>query len=230
MNSLINNIIKRRVLITGASRGIGQAIAKRFETESVELITPSRKELDLSSLDSVKSYLKSGKAGAVDVLVNVAGINKINSIDKILLEDWQETLTTNLTAVFLLTQGLAPSMVAKNWGRIVNVSSIYGVLSRPGRAAYSASKAGLNGFTKAAALEYGPHGILVNAVCPGFVETALTRKNNTESQLQELASQTALKRMAMPSEIAEFVAYLCSDKNTYITGQALMIDGGFSAQ
>ncbi|MGK5090077.1 SDR family NAD(P)-dependent oxidoreductase [Bdellovibrionota bacterium FG-2] len=226
--------MKKRVLITGASRGIGRAIAERFAkgegAEGVELITPARADLDLSNVDSVKAYIKSGAAGAIDVLVNVAGINKINSIDKITLEDWQETLTTNLTSVFVLTQALAPSMVAKKWGRIVNISSLYGVLSRPGRAAYSASKSGLNGFTRAAALEYGPYGVLVNSVCPGFVETELTRKNNTEAQLKELASQTALKRMAQPQEIAELVAFLCSEKNTYLTGQSLLIDGGFSCQ
>lgn len=222
--------MKRRVLITGAARGIGKSIAEQFSNAGFELVTPTRQELDLASTDSVQAYLRKNASLEIDVLVNNAGENKINSLQDMPLEDWQRILTVNLTSVFLLTQGFAPGMMKRRWGRIVNVSTIYSHLARPGRAAYSASKSGLNGLTRTAALEYGEQGVLVNAVCPGFVETELTRKNNSEEKIRELASQTALKRMAQPDEIARFTYFLGSELNTYITGQTLTIDGGFSIQ
>lgn len=222
--------MKRTALITGASRGIGNAVARRFKKAGVRVITPAREELDLASSDSVKRYLSGNRLPHVDILVNNAAESVVRRIPEIPLEEWQRILTVNLTSAFLLIQGLAPKMARRNWGRIVNVSSCYSFLSREGRASYSASKGGLNSLTRTAALEFGPRNVLVNALCPGFVLTDLTRKNNPPAVRAELARQTALGRLAGPQEIAETILFLCSEGNTYITGQMIVADGGFSCR
>mgnify|MGYP001586845631 FL=1 len=214
-------------LVTGGSRGSGQAVVHRFREEGIHVVAPTRQELDLASPESIRDYVQTLQDIEIDILVNNAADNIVNLIPDITLEDWQRMLTINLTSAFLLIQAVATQMRRKKWGRIVNVSSCYSFLSREGRAAYSASKGGLNSFTRTAALEYGPDNILVNSVCPGFVLTDLTRRNNTQTELADLAQQTALKRLAEPSEIAELIYFLCSEENTYITGQAVVIDGGF---
>jgi len=218
----------RTALITGASRGLGNAIAERFAAAGMRVVTPSREEMDLASADSIRAWLQ--RAPEIDVLVNNAGENKINEIEAIALADWERILTTNLTAAFLLMQHYGPRLAARGWGRIVNISSCYGFLSRAGRGAYSASKGGLNAITRTAALEFGPHNVLVNAIAPGFVETEMTRRNNSPEQIAQLAAQTALGRLAQPAEIAELACFLASEQNSYITGQVVVIDGGFSCQ
>ena len=121
-------------------------------------------------------------------------------------------------------------MVQQGWGRIVNLSSCYSLVSRIGRAAYSSTKSGLNALTRTAALEYAEYNILVNAVGPGFVETDLTHQNNTPEQIQAICQQIPVKRLGRPEEVAELVFYLGTDQNSYITGQLIIIDGGFLAQ
>jgi 3-oxoacyl-[acyl-carrier protein] reductase len=138
--------------------------------------------------------------------------------------------TINLTAPFLLTKFVLRQMIAQKWGRIVNISSAYSVISRIGRGGYGVTKAGISSLTRTAALEYAAYNILVNAVAPGFVETDLTRKNNSPEQIDILRQQIPLKRLATPQEIAEFVFRLGSEQNTYITGQTIFIDGGFMSQ
>lgn len=218
------------MLITGASRGIGEAIVQRYASGGFRLLTPSREEMDLSSAESVRLFLERHGDEPVDVLVNNAGENKVNAFEEIALGDWERILSTNLTAAFLLMQHYAPRMAGRGWGRIVNVSSAYSFLARPGRAAYAASKGALNGITRTAALEYGSRGVLVNAIAPGFVETEMTSRNNPPDVIAGLAAQTALGRLAQPAEIAQAAYFLGSDENTYITGQVLVIDGGFSIQ
>ncbi|MBI3534358.1 MAG: SDR family oxidoreductase, partial [Deltaproteobacteria bacterium] len=200
--------MSRQVFITGASRGIGKAIANKLKDENLTVIAPSRHDLDLSDISSVQAYLKENVNLTADILINNAGENIINTIPKTNIEDWQRMLTINLSAAFLLLQFFATKMANKGWGRIINISSCYGIVSREGRAAYSASKTGLIGLTRTAAIEFGKHGVLINAVCPGFIETDLTRKNNTEEQLKILSQQTALQRLALPHEIAEFISFL----------------------
>ncbi len=139
-------------------------------------------------------------------------------------------MNVNLTAPFLLTQAVAPGMKARGWGRIVNISSCYSLVSRVGRMAYTASKSGLNGLTQSAAVELAPHNILVNAICPGFVETDMTRQNNNPAQIAALLAQVPMGRLAQPEEIATLVAFLVSERNTYLTGQCIPIDGGFLCQ
>lgn len=221
-------MIKHSILVTGGSRGIGKAIARRYRDAGHDVLTPSRDELNLASIESISKYEETGNY-KVDILINNAGENIINSIADISLDNWWRTLTVNLTAPFLLFQKTSPYMVRKKWGRVVNISSIYSLISREGRAAYSASKAGLNGFTRTSALEYAKHGILVNSVCPGFVDTDLTRQNNSLEQIQELVNQVPLKKLALPEDIADFVYFLGSEQNRFITGQVIPIDGGFTS-
>ena len=165
-----------------------------------------------------------------DVVINNAAENLIFTLDKLSLDDWQRMQTINVTTPFLLIQHFAAGMARKGWGRIVNISSIYSLVSRPGRGAYAASKAGINGLTRTAALEFAESGILVNAVCPGFIETDLTRQNNTPAQIEVLRQQVPLKRLGAPEDVASIVFYLGSEQNTFITGQSVVADGGFLAQ
>jgi len=221
--------MSQAAFITGSSRGIGLATANRFREAGFEVIAPSRRELDLASLDSIENYL-SRKGLKADILINNAAENLIFTLDQLSLPDWQRMQTVNLTAPFLLMKYFARLMARKGWGRIVNISSIYSLVSRPGRAAYAASKAGLNGLTRTAALEHAEAGVLVNAVCPGFVETDLTRQNNTPAQIEVLRQQVPLKRLGVPDDIASLAFYLGSEQNTFITGQTIVADGGFMAQ
>jgi NAD(P)-dependent dehydrogenase (short-subunit alcohol dehydrogenase family) len=216
----------KTALITGASRGIGAAIATRLQDEGLRVISPSSKVLDLSSTISIDTYL-SQVTDPIDILINNAGINRLGSIDEISGKDFEEVIQVNLLGHFRLTQGLIKGMKARRYGRIVNISSIWSYVSRERRVTYSAAKAGLNGLTRALALELAPYDILVNAVAPGYVNTDLTKKNNTPEALERIAEEIPLGRLGEPSEIAECVAFLCSPKNSYMTGQVIVLDGGY---
>jgi len=220
--------VKNRVaLITGASRGIGSAIADYFLKEGAKVLAPSHKELDLSSDESVDDYLVSLNE-EVDIIVNNAGINPLGDITELKDPDIEDTLRINLISPMRLIRGLVKPMINKKYGRIVNISSIWGSVSKPRRLIYSASKAGLNAITGALAVELSQHNILTNAVAPGFVNTELTKQNNTEDELKAIASNLPIGRLAEPEEIAGVVTFLCSSKNTFITGQVILADGGFS--
>ena len=220
----------RRVLITGGSRGIGKAITQCYLNAGHEVILPGRDELDLASETSVNEFIVANQEKEFDVLINNAAENRISPIKDLPTAAWQRMLMINLTAPFLLTKMVTPHMVQQGWGRIVNLSSCYSLVSRIGRAAYSSTKSGLNALTRTAALEYAENNVLVNAVCPGFVETDLTHQNNNPEQIQALCQQIPLKRLGKPEEVADMVFYLGSDRNSYITGQIIIIDGGFLAQ
>jgi NAD(P)-dependent dehydrogenase (short-subunit alcohol dehydrogenase family) len=220
----------RRVLITGGSRGIGRALVDRYAAAGYEVIAPTRQELDLATSAAISTYFSQPDRRAVDVLINNAGENRIKAIEALTPDEWQRMLMINLTAPFMLIQQVAPYMARQGWGRIVNISSIYSQVSRAGRSAYGASKAGLNSLTRTAALEYAEHGVLVNAVCPGFIETDLTHQNNTPAQIEMLKQQVPLKRLGTPAEVAELVFHLGSAMNTFQTGQLYVIDGGFLVQ
>jgi 3-oxoacyl-[acyl-carrier protein] reductase len=222
----VNNPAGRRVFITGAGRGIGRAIQECYLRHGWEVIAPARQELDLSSPAAVTTFLERERL-TVDVLINNAAENKIGPLDGLTPADWERSVAVNLTAPLLLMQNAARHMCAQGWGRIVNISSCFSLVSRAGRGPYSATKSGLNGLTRTAALEYAPHNVLVNAVCPGFVATDLTRQNNSPEQIAELCNRIPLGRLAEPAEIADYVYFLGSDQNTYITGQTAVIDGGF---
>ena len=218
---------QKTALVTGASRGIGKAIAEQLKKDRVRLVVPSRNELDLLSNHSIDLYLKSVNE-PVDILVNDAGINRLGDFTSYSDADLDDTLQINLIAPVRLTRGLVPGMMQRKYGRIVNISSIWSVISRPGRLIYSVSKTGLNAFTRSLAVEVAPYNILVNAVAPGYVNTELTRQNNTELDLSDIRKMIPMQRLAEPEEIARLVAFLCSEENSYLTGQCLVIDGGYT--
>jgi NAD(P)-dependent dehydrogenase (short-subunit alcohol dehydrogenase family) len=218
---------QRTALVTGASRGIGKAIADQLRTDEVRLLAPSRRELDLLSDRSIDLFLQALDE-PVDILVNDAGINRLGDFTVFSDADLEDTIRINLVAPIRLTRGLIPGMMRRKYGRIVNMSSIWSVVSKPSRLTYSVSKSGLNAFTRSLAVEVAPYNILVNAVAPGYVNTELTQQNNTEQDLQNIRKTIPMQRLAEPEEIARLVTFLCSEQNTYLTGQCLLIDGGYT--
>lgn len=219
--------MQRTALITGAARGIGLAIAELFRQEGIRVIAPTRGEMDLSSPDSIKKYV-ANLPGPVHILVNNAGINPISPLTMLQDRDIEETLQVNLRAPLLLMRLLLPGMVENRYGRVLNISSIWSQVAKPGRGIYAATKSALNALTRTAAVEVAPYQVLVNALAPGFVNTELTRKNNSPEELAKIAQGLPLQRLADPGEIAELAYFLCSDKNTFMTGQTLFADGGFT--
>jgi 3-oxoacyl-[acyl-carrier protein] reductase len=217
----------RVALVTGASRGIGLAIATRFKTDGYEVLTPTRAELDLSNQASIEEFLRTRKQD-IDILVNDAGINRVALLDKIQSADLEATLQISLLAPFRLIQALTPGMCARGYGRIVNISSIWSMVSRAGRTTYTISKTALNGMTRSLAIELASYNVMINAVAPGYVLTDLTRQNNSPEEIERISQTIPAHRMAAPEEIANVVSFLCSEQNSYMTGQTVLVDGGYS--
>ncbi len=218
----------KNILITGASKGIGKAIHNALVTQGYNCITPSRKELDISDSQSIK-YFFSHCDVQIDGLVNNAGINIIGNIESLVDDNIHTMINTNLIGPLLLIQYVTKNMKEKNYGKIVNISSIWGVRSKEERTLYSATKFGLNGITKSLARELGPYNILVNSVAPGYVNTEMTQTNVPLDEQEKIKESIPLKRFAQPDEIAKLVVFLISDNNSYITGQTIIADGGFLA-
>ncbi|OPY81375.1 MAG: 3-oxoacyl-(acyl-carrier-protein) reductase FabG [Syntrophorhabdus sp. PtaU1.Bin153] len=218
---------KKTAMITGGSRGIGLAIRERFDREGINIVAPTRKELDLLSVSSIDAYV-STLGQPIDILINNAGINNIQPLAEVDDNNIQAAMQINLLAPFRLARALAPTMKERGYGRIVNISSVWAIVTKTGRAPYSMAKAGLGGMTRALAVELAPYNILVNAVAPGYVDTELTRQNNTDDQIEGIKKLIPMGRLAAPEEIAEVVAFLATEKNSYITGQLIVVDGGFT--
>ncbi|MEI6309227.1 MAG: SDR family oxidoreductase [bacterium] len=216
-------------LVTGGSRGIGEAISQKLEASSIRVFSPSRSELDLSSSSSIETFLAAFRE-PVDILVNNAGINLLADCNDSTNEVFQQTLQINLLAPLQLIRSIAPSMAQRRFGRIVNISSIWSTITKPRRLPYTTSKSALNGLTRAIAIEFAPYNVLVNAVAPGYVNTELTRQNNSPEEIDTIRKNIPIQRLAEPSEIAEVVEFLCSARNTYICGQVLFVDGGYTCQ
>ncbi len=220
--------MSKKILITGGSKGIGQAIKIELEAKGFECIAPSSTELDLSDLHSIESYL-SALNDDIYGLVNNAGINILADIVSIDIANFETMMRVNVEAPLKLIQHVIHGMKRNNRGRIVNISSIWGVRSKERRTLYSITKFGINGMTKALARELGEFNILVNSVAPGYVNTELTQKNVPTLEQEKIKKEIPLGRFAEPSEIAKVVAFLISDDNAYITGQTIITDGGFLA-
>ncbi len=230
----------RKALVTGGTRGIGAAIAARLHDEGAEVtVVGSRpredvdgrfayEAVDFCDRAAVDAFAERVQDTGFDVLVNCAGINKIFPFADIPPEVFDEIQQVNVRAPFRLCQAVLPGMKAAGWGRNVNISSIFGHVTRAQRASYSTSKFGLNGMTCALAVEVAEHGILANCVGPGFIDTELTRRVLGEDGIAELRDQVPMKRLGKPDEIAHLVCWLSGPENTYLTGQNIICDGGFT--
>ncbi len=220
---------RRSVLLIGASGGIGSAIQSDLQEHGWEIVAPSRVDLDLSDPDSIVQFVESFEYEIPEAIVFAAGINKPRSLNDTSLDDWSEMMMVNLTSFMLILRYFCPKMGQRGHGKVVAISSSYALVSRPGRSAYSAAKAGLESLVRSAAIEFATSGILVNCVSPGFVDTPLTARNNSSDALAKIVSEIPIGRLGTGSEIAHLVRYLISEENTYITGQRVQIDGGFLA-
>jgi len=207
-----------RIFITGGSRGIGSDICEIFKKFGHEVIAPTREELDLSQ---PFSFIPD----KIDILINNAGINIIDSIFE--GENYEEMMTVNYFSPLRLFKLCLPHMKKQNYGRVVNIGSVWVDYAKPGRSSYSASKNALHSLTKAITAEYGTYNILANTVSPGFFITDMTFQNNTEEDLKDLRSKIPLGRLGYTNEVADLVYYL-SVNNSYISGQNIVIDGGYS--
>lgn len=220
----------KTALVTGGSRGIGRKICEQLEREGYKVYAPARMELDLSDSTSVEKFVGSHSSDIYEVIVNNAGINDINDIENVTDDEIERAMQINLISPMKLLRAFVPGMKEQQYGRIVNISSIWGIVSKRGRVVYSATKHGIHGITKTLAVELAEYNILVNTVCPGFTLTELTRKNNTPEQIAAISEEIPIKRMAEPEEIADAVCYLISVRNTYLTGQLIAVDGGYTSR
>ncbi|SFQ26025.1 3-oxoacyl-[acyl-carrier protein] reductase [Roseivivax halotolerans] len=237
----------KTALITGASGGIGGEIARALYNAGASVgLSGTREEplqrlaeelgerahvlpCNLSDAEAVTALPKQAAEamGGVDILVNNAGITRDNIFMRMSDEEWQNVLDVNLTATFRLCKGLMRGMMKARWGRIVNISSIVGATGNPGQANYAAAKAGMVGMSKSLAYEVATRGITVNAIAPGFIETAMTGKLNDDQKAQ-IMGQIPMGRMGTPEEIAAAVLYLASPEAGYVTGTTLHVNGGMA--
>ena len=233
------NFKNKTVLVTGARRGIGASIATAFLAKGAKVIGTGTKEeasgsfdeyfqADFTDIDQISDCADFVRLTEPDVLINNAGINKNLPFVEINPIMFQRIQLVNVFAPFSLCQAAIPSMKHKGWGRIVNIASIWGKISKEQRAAYSASKFALDGLTLSLAAEHAADGILANCVAPGFTDTELTQKMLGEEGIRKILATVPIRRMASVEEIARFVVWLSSQENSYITGQNIAIDGGFS--
>ena len=235
----------RVALVTGATRGIGRAIAgtlaecgarvavvgrdqARADAVAVEIGNGAQGfACDISDVAQVNTLIEGVEKafGSLDILVNNAGLTRDNILLRLKDDDWNAVIDTNLRAAFATIRAATRGMMKRRWGRIINVSSVVGLIGNKGQANYAASKAGLIGLTKSVAKEFASRNILANVVAPGFIETDMTAAMTPEARAA-MSSQIPLERLGIPQDVANAVAFLSSEQSAYITGQVIVIDGG----
>ncbi len=241
-------IANKVALVTGASRGIGAAIAEQLGAAGAIVIGTATSEsgaqkisarlqelgikgggrvLNVTDADSVSALLKGVQEefGTPEILVNNAGITKDNLLMRMSDDEWFDVINTNLSAIYRLSKAVLRGMMKNRWGRIINISSVVGAMGNPGQTNYAATKAGVAGFARSLAAEVGSRGITVNTVAPGFIDTDMT-KVLPDEQKQMLLSKIPLGRLGKPEEIAAVVAFLASDAGGYISGETIHVNGG----
>ena len=227
-------------LVTGGTRGIGKQIAEDLANLGAQVMITGTKEprgkvpentqfVPANFLDdeSTQDFLGLISKETFDVCINNAGINRIDPFCEVKQDDWDSIIKVNLTAPFKIQQAVAPSMVRRQYGRVVNIASVWSEISIPKRACYSSSKFGLRGLTLASAAELAQYNVLINAVSPGFTLTDLTKKILGPERMEEISQQIPMRRMAGVDEISRVVLFVASRLNTYISGQNIIADGGF---
>jgi len=243
------NLKGKTAIVTGSTRGIGRHIAEKLASCGASLvITGTRQETcdnvaaeikqthgvdtlavqtDVANLESIQNLIAKtlDAFGRVDILVNNAGITRDNLLLRMKPEDFDDVIDTNLNSVFYTTKTVLKTMLKQKQGRIINVTSVVGIMGNPGQANYAASKAGVIGFTKSIAKEIGSKGITVNAVAPGFIETDMI-KSLPEDYINNIIQTIPLRRLGTTEDVSSLVTFLASDNASYITGQAITVDGG----
>jgi 3-oxoacyl-[acyl-carrier protein] reductase len=238
----------KTALVTGASGGIGGAIAKALHAQGAtvvlsgtraEALEAVKAELgsrafiaaanlsDIASVEALPKAAEEAAGGSIDILVNNAGITRDNLFMRMKDDEWDQVIAVNLTAAFRLSRAVLRGMMKKRWGRIIQITSVVGATGNPGQGNYAAAKAGLVGMTKSLAAEVASRNITVNAVAPGFIQTAMTDVL-TDQQKQTIATRIPAGRMGMPEEIAAAVVYLASQEAAYVTGETIQINGGMA--
>jgi 3-oxoacyl-[acyl-carrier protein] reductase len=240
------NFSQKKVLVTGGTKGIGKAIAELFHKSGADVIITGNEQKEIDELninalnkmtyiyadfntnDTINQFIeKLDKIGNIDICINNAGINIVNNIIDTKIDDYDLLMNVNLKSIYSICRLLGNKMITNGYGRIVNIASIWSVVTRPGRGIYTITKTGLVGLTKTLAIEMAKYNVLVNSVSPGFTLTELTKNTNTAEELKEIEEKIPAGRMADPVEIANVVLFLASEKNSYIAGQNITVDGGF---
>ena len=232
---------KKNIFISGASRGIGQSMAIHFARNNFNVVGTSRNnfnfdyesenlfpiKLDVTSRDDVKKCFEELKSKNLlpNILINNAGITADQLFLRMTDDDWDKVINTNLNGTFNLTKVFLKNMIKNRFGRIINISSISGLMGNPGQVNYSSSKAALNGFTRSLAKEVGSRNITVNCIAPGFIDTDMTSYLN-ENEKMEILKKIPLNKFGKPEDISKLAMFLISDEASYITGQTISIDGG----
>jgi NAD(P)-dependent dehydrogenase (short-subunit alcohol dehydrogenase family) len=237
---MADHLQKKLAVVTGATRGIGFAIAERLLADGADVIATGTRpggkgpngaeyaDIDFTDDDALARFADDLSRRRPDILVNNAGINIVSDFADIDPDDFERMHRINLAAPMRLCRAVLPAMRERKWGRIVNISSIWGKIAREGRASYAATKFGIDGLTAALAAEAAADGVLANCVAPGFIDTELTRRNLGADGIALLIKEVPCGRLGQPQEIAALVAWLASAENSYISGQNIAIDGGFT--